>query len=180
MDSPKCEICPVAFLCEAYHQNRIAEFPGKSVKQPRKTEIKTVLILINDNKVALKKRPKTGLLAGLWEFPNFSGELSEREILEILSSLGLSPLSITLLKRAKHTFTHLEWHMSGYMVHVRSENRNQACFVKENAEYIDASLSFQWVDTDILSDQLTLPSAFKAFYQILKSVMGKDRIDSEE
>ncbi|MEL7655077.1 MAG: A/G-specific adenine glycosylase, partial [Bacillota bacterium] len=81
---PKCEICPIAFLCEAYHQNRMAEFPNKSEKQPRKRETKTVLILINKNQVALRKRPETGLLAGLWEFPNFSGDLSEQEIRKLL------------------------------------------------------------------------------------------------
>lgn len=167
---PKCEICPVAFFCEAYHQNRIAEFPNKSEKQPRKREKKTVLLVISDNNVALRKRPETGLLAGLWEFPNFPGELSEQEIKEILSASELSLISVTPLKKAKHIFTHIEWDMSGYMIIIKNQNRKLTSFVKEEGiSYIDASLDFQWVDTDVLRDQLTLPSAFKAYYNILKN-----------
>ena len=168
---PRCEICPLAFLCEAYHQNRIAEFPKKSEKQPRKEEKKTVLILINDKNIALRKRPEAGLLAGLWEFPNFPGTLSEQQILEILSNWELSPLLITPLKKEKHIFTHIEWDMSGYMIYVRNQNKKQASFVKEDTSYPDTSLNLQWVDTDTLSDRLTLPSAFKAYYNILKNAV---------
>ncbi|MFR7894294.1 MAG: NUDIX domain-containing protein [Dysosmobacter sp.] len=38
-----------------------------------------MLLLKRDGKIALRKRPKTGLLAGLWEFPNVEGALDETQ-----------------------------------------------------------------------------------------------------
>lgn len=161
---PKCELCPVAFICEANLQNRIAEFPVKSAKISRKIEERTVLILIDDTKTilhtALKKRPDTGLLAGLWEFPNFDGTLDAKDLQQILISLGLKTSSLIKLKSAKHIFTHIEWQMTGYLAAVEAP--------------IHDVLELQWVSLDLLEEQLTLPAAFKTYYQILKCYRNKE------
>lgn len=156
---PKCSDCPVAFLCEAHLQNRIADFPVKSAKQPRKKEKKTVLILLKGKKVALRKRPETGLLAGLWEFPNFAGELSEAQVREIIDSAGMCPDSLVPLKKAKHIFTHIEWEMYGYLAVANDADKK-------------AAHDFEWVSADLLSDSLTLPSAFKTFYQVMQTTLN--------
>ncbi|HVI40294.1 MAG TPA: A/G-specific adenine glycosylase [Anaerovoracaceae bacterium] len=148
---PKCELCPAASLCEARLQNRMTEFPVKRGKPSRKVEKKTVLILLEGNKAALRKRPETGLLAGLWEFPNFPGELMAEEVLQILKSSGIKTSSLIPLKKTKHIFTHIEWEMYGYLAIAEEE-----------------APGFQWIGIEILEDQLTLPAAFKRYYQIMK------------
>ncbi|HWQ78752.1 MAG TPA: A/G-specific adenine glycosylase, partial [Anaerovoracaceae bacterium] len=173
--APKCESCPAASLCEARIQNRVEEFPVKSGKPPRKIERKTVLVLLEGTetagalsgstpgtavsgitpvavfRTALRKRPDTGLLAGLWEFPNYEGTLTEDEVLQILKSTGLSTSSLIKLKKAKHIFTHIEWEMTGYLAFV------------EKAPGIQAP-EFKWVSIGQLEEELTLPAAFKAYY----------------
>jgi len=171
---PKCELCPVAFLCEAHLQNRMTEFPVKSAKPSRKVEEKTVLILLDKTKevlnAALRKRPETGLLAGLWEFPNFDGELSEEEVRQILKSSGLNAFSLVKLKNVKHIFSHIEWKMTGYLVIIKNEisiKPELNCVAEQNSSY-KVSEEFEWVSIDLLDEQLALPAAFKTYYQITK------------
>lgn len=153
---PKCEICPLSYLCQGFRQNTMLEFPMKEAKKPRKVEERTVFVLRKENKVAIRKRETKGLLAGLWEFPNVSDALSLSEAEELLASWGLFPISITKLNAARHIFTHIEWHMTGYFAVINEENENE-----ENGSNQD----FEWVDVDTLKNRLALPSAFKAYYK---------------
>ena len=66
-----------------------------------------LLLLVCGDRTALRKRPDKGLLAGLWEFPNDT----EREPPE-----GGEPCG-----EAVHVFTHVEWHMTGYLVRCGAE-----------------------------------------------------------
>jgi len=181
---PKCEQCPVAFLCEARLQNRIPEFPVKSAKPSRKVEEKTVLILLDETNsvpnTALRKRSETGLLAGLWEFPNYDGALSEEEVRQILKSSGLNAFSLVKLKNVKHIFSHIEWQMTGYLVIPEDENSinpESNCVAEQNLNYNVPNhvlLEFEWVRIDLLEEQLTLPAAFKTYYQIMKRYINKE------
>ncbi len=178
---PKCERCPVASLCEACLQNRTAEFPVKSGKPVRKTEKKTVLILLDQangiperpRRTVLRKRPENGLLAGLWEFPNLSGELTEEEARQAIEGSGLKISSLVKLKKAKHIFTHIEWEMTGYLA--EAEDPETDSF--QIADVPD----FQWVGIDLLEERLALPAAFKTYYQVMKRYIGgESRYESDE
>ena len=103
--APLCDQCPVRDLCQAHLQERTDQFPVKPSKKPRRIEQRTVFLFFHENKVALRRRPSKGLLAGLWEFPN---ELSG----EIPSSWALSPTAVTFSAVGKHIFSHIEWHMT--------------------------------------------------------------------
>jgi len=157
---PKCEICPVSHLCEARRQNRMTEFPVKSGKPPRKIEQKTVLVLLDETvqppKTALLKRPPSGLLAGLWEYPNIEGSLSEEKVRQILDSYGMQIFSLLKLQESKHIFTHVEWHMTGYLASVRPSG---------GAAELPG---VRWVCIDELNERFALPAAFKTYNQILR------------
>lgn len=175
---PKCDACPVAFLCEANRQDRISEFPVKRAKQPRKIEERTVLLLLSNRSVALRKRPDSGLLAGLWEFPNFPGQLTEEEIRDLIESAGLTPSKLTPLKKARHIFTHIEWDMTGYLAYIKEplqQTANTAAAeageVKEDSRGYNIYLKIEWIDSELMRDSLTLPSAFKAYNQVLTKVL---------
>ncbi|MCR5538535.1 MAG: NUDIX domain-containing protein, partial [Lachnospiraceae bacterium] len=67
---------------------------------------------------ALTKRPAKGLLAGMYEFPCAAGRLGEEEALKQAEALGFTPLRIRPLPEAKHIFSHVEWHMTGWVIRV--------------------------------------------------------------
>ena len=116
--APKCAECPWENLCLAHKEGREQEFPVKTKKKARTIEKKTILLIRDENKAALKKRPDKGLLAGMYEFPWIEGKLTEKEVLAYLKEIGLSVLHIKPLAESNHIFTHKEWHMTGYAVRV--------------------------------------------------------------
>lgn len=116
--APKCDVCPWKELCRARAQGITGEFPKKAGKKPRSIEKKTILVIQDAERVALRKRPEKGLLAGLYEFPSMEGNCEEERVLAYLRELGLLPLRIRALPPAKHVFTHKEWRMTGFLIRV--------------------------------------------------------------
>lgn len=157
----KCSECPVARLCEANRQNIVPELPKKAPKRPRTIEKKTILLMKDGEKVAIRKRPKKGLLAGMYELPNVEGELSEDEALEIVKSYDLVPLFIEKLEDSKHIFTHKEWHMTGYAIRV------------EELEGDAPGLLF--VDREKAEREYPIPAAFAAYTKYMKIILGNKR-----
>ncbi len=113
---PVCNACPLQEQCLAHLQGRETDYPVMPAKKAREEEELTVFLIHDAERIALKKRPPKGLLAGLYEFPNTEGHLSEQEALNYVRSIGFSPLRIKRLTDAKHIFTHKEWHMTGYEI----------------------------------------------------------------
>ena len=117
--APDCDACPLSPACAAHALHREQELPVKSKKAPRRVEEMTVFLLLCQGRTALRKRPDTGLLAGLWEFPHVPGALDEAGAGAVLAFWGLRPQEWRQKIEAKHIFTHVEWHMTGYLLEVR-------------------------------------------------------------
>lgn len=115
---PHCGECPWVKLCRAHEWGEELRFPHKTPKKPRTIEEKTVLVIRDNSRTALRKRENSGLLAGMYEFPCLEGKLSGKQVLSYLKQEGLSVLKIEKLKESKHIFSHKEWHMIGYMIRV--------------------------------------------------------------
>ncbi len=128
------------------------EFPSqegavKAPKKARRVEERTVFLLLREGRVALRRRPDTGLLAGLWEFPSQEGALDEAAAGAAAAAWGLEPRAWKKRLAAKHIFTHVEWHMTGYTLEVSG----------------DGPAEFLWVDLAALEDH-AVPSAFARYY----------------
>lgn len=141
-----CESCPVATHCHAHGNGTTAVLPVHSAAAPRKKEQLTVLLLRENGRYMLRKRPEKGLLAGLWEFPNISGQADETQVIEEARKLGFEPLRIRPIPSAVHIFTHKEWHMTAYLL--------DGTFEKADVCTADAAE---------LASVYALPSAFAAF-----------------
>ena len=129
---PKCQECPVAHLCRAREEGRISEFPVKKKAKARRIEDKTILVFRDDEEIAIGKRDKKGLLAGLYELPNVPGHLSRKEVENYCKEIGLLPIRIKKLPAAKHIFSHVEWHMIGYDIRVdelEKTNKKEFLFI---------------------------------------------------
>ena len=103
--APRCGECPLSGLCRAHREGREVRYPVKREKKSRRIEERTVLLIQDGDRIALRKRPPRGLLAGLYEFPNLPGFLREEEALEQVRGFGLTPLHIRKLEKAKHIFS---------------------------------------------------------------------------
>ena len=110
-------------LCLARTHGRIGELPVKKQAKARRIEKKTVCIIRDGERILLHKRPSKGLLAGLYELPNLEGQADEEEAIAFARERGLQPLRVEPLPEAKHIFSHVEWHMTGYMIRVADMGR---------------------------------------------------------
>lgn len=138
---PKCLLCPARGLCLGRARGTAKVLPVKAPKKSRREEEKTVFLLLREGKIALRKRPETGLLAGLWEFPNVENTLDEAAAATAVRVWGLEPRDWKNRLTARHVFTHVEWRMTCYTLAVSGEGPD----------------SFTWVDT---LEQHAVPSAF--------------------
>ena len=118
---PLCDTCPAADFCAAREQGRQRELPVRAPKKEKRLEEKTVFLLVRECCAALRRRPEEGLLAGLWEYPHVEGKLDEHQAAAQLAAWELTPHHWVRTISARHIFTHIEWHMTGYLVEVTGE-----------------------------------------------------------
>lgn len=118
---PLCESCPLATLCTACREGRQASLPVRVKKAGKRQEERTVFLLEREGLTALRRRPDSGLLAGLWEYPNGLGTLTETEAARQLAEWGLVPLEWRERFQAKHVFTHIVWEMTVYRLAVSGD-----------------------------------------------------------
>ena len=126
---PLCGSCPLSHLCTAFREGNQMVLPVKSAKRARRIEEKTVFVICTSEGVLLHKRTEKGLLAGLWEFPNLPGRLGRTQAESLLRKNGNELLKLYSLKEAKHIFTHIEWHMTGFLAVCRRAQWNQTVLV---------------------------------------------------
>ncbi len=110
---PLCGECPMRNECLAKRNNLTDRLPEKKEKPARKICRMTVFVVMDSaGNILLRKRPETGLLAGLWELPNVEGVLTEPAVAEQFPD----HISVERLKEKKHIFTHIEWHMTPWLI----------------------------------------------------------------
>ena len=117
--APLCASCPLAALCLARREGRETALPVRSPKKERRIEERAVLLLSDGEKLAVRRRPSSGLLAGMWELPGFAGEATKEKANAFLSSLGGEADSWRLLGKKAHIFTHVEWRMTALSGRIR-------------------------------------------------------------
>ena len=113
--APLCEKCPAQGFCTAHREGRTGQLPVKAPKKARRVEERTVWLIFREDRVALRRRPDKGLLAGLWEYPN------EPAGADPLAAWGVEPRSIEYAGQGKHIFTHVEWRLTYQKVEAAGE-----------------------------------------------------------
>lgn len=143
--APKCSVCPVRASCMAYCKNQTAVYPVKAEKKPRTLEYLNVFFCVDGEKIAIGKRPKNGLLSGLWELPNGQRDIAPPITLQ---KMGILEAELLPMKGQKHIFTHVEWHMDCYFVRVTKKTESDLL----------------WLTREEAEAQYALPSAFKKIW----------------
>ena len=187
---PLCETCPLMHLCRAFKEEKQDLIPVKPAKKERRIEERAVLLIQCGEHFVLHKRAKKGLLAGLWELPNFLTEVEKQEeslhpseqiskkIETLFQEKGVT-VHCQSLKKAKHIFSHIEWHMTGYCVMIE-EISKQTLPAKVGMVMKQLKLSqdedaeeYLLVSKAELEEVYPLPSAFEAYRKILLQ-LGKE------
>ena len=140
--APLCETCPAAAFCVAHRTDRTDQLPVRKAAKARRVEQRDVYLCFYDNKVALRRRPSRGLLAGLWEFPN---ELTPSQ----------PPLESIPHRKGtgKHIFSHVEWHMTVHTL---------------RADCDDLPEGWVWADRRELETVYAIPNAFDCCRPLLE------------
>ncbi len=152
--APDCLNCPWQAFCQAKAKNQVMEFPVKTKVKERRIEERTVLVIRDGQKVAIRKRPKKGLLAGLYELPNVEGKLNQEEALAFVKEMNFAPLRIQKLEDAKHIFSHVEWKMCGYSILIEEPEEK-----KEELLFVEAADA---------KERYAIPSAFAVYARHLR------------
>ena len=147
----KCGACPLSSLCLAYASGKTAELPVRAKPKPRVVEDRTIVLLTHEGRVALHKRTE-GVLRDLWEPVNLAGKLDLAAVEKRLSESGVSVVSSEELGKAKHVFSHIEWHMTGFL-----------CEIDGEPEALADGYALLWEDAGILGETKAVPSAFRAY-----------------
>lgn len=146
---PDCAACPLQALCLGRQSGNPARLPQKAPKKARK-KCELTLCLAQDaaGRWLLQKRGEQGVLAGLWQPPVLAEEaLDEKKALA--AAQKLLPAAVLLKEKplkAKHIFTHLEWHMTAYVIAAPCTPPPEGCV---------------WASPAQLEQEYTLPGAFK-------------------
>ena len=145
--APLCSQCPAQAFCTACRTGRTGELPVKAAKKERRVEARTVFLIFYQNKVALRRREKRGLLAGLWEYPN---ELSPAPCPVEAAALEDGPAG-------RHIFTHIEWRMRSVLVEAGEETLPEG---------------WVWAGRRELEQEYAVPNAFQDFQGAVKRRLG--------
>lgn len=145
---PKCDNCPCRDFCGGAIHGTAEQYPVKLPKKGKREDEKTVFVFRCGDRYALEKRPDSGLLAGLWQFPNVSGHLETAQALEAAERLGLRPREIIKTIERKHIFTHIVWKMRGIYLEVAEESDD-----------------FCWMTPQQINEEAALPTAFRQFWE---------------
>ncbi|MBQ8852558.1 MAG: A/G-specific adenine glycosylase, partial [Oscillibacter sp.] len=141
--APLCEKCPAFDFCRARIEERTGELPVKAAKKERRMEERTVYLIFHEDCVALRRRPKKGLLAGLWEYPN---ELATGE--NWVDNWGVQERERRNAGTGKHIFSHIEWRMNAILVEAETDGLPEG---------------WVWCDRNELLHEYAVPNAFRAF-----------------
>lgn len=158
----KCEKCPLGSVCQAKKENKVEELPVKAKTKERRIENRTVFVFRDGENIAIRKRKSKGLLAGLYELPNEEGHFTEDEVISYSKTKGLYPMRIKKLGEAKHVFSHVEWHMTGYAVHV--DELEKSC-----------EKDMLFIHPEEIQKEYPIPSAFEYYTNQVNIKLGIEK-----
>ena len=161
--APRCEGCPLRRWCQADALGIAAELPVRIVKKSVPIiSVVTGLIRNEKGEYLLHRRPATGLLHSMWEFPNVevprNVTMQDKKDLPLV---GVEPLadewrnkfknaSITWQSEAvttlRHVFSHRCWDMEAYTAEFIGDDPLSA------SSFDEASADWRWVLPEDFTD----------------------------
>jgi A/G-specific adenine glycosylase len=108
---PNCAECPLSVHCQACVQGRQEELPQARAGKAVPTVIEVGLFLVDgQGRLLVRRRPLSGLLGGLWEFPTrtvLSGNTPEATARTLSQELGAGG-PVTEVGTVAHAYSHFK------------------------------------------------------------------------
>jgi len=116
---PACARCPVSDDCVARIDGRVGELPAPRPRKALPEKEVQMLLLVDDGRLLLEKRPPQGIWGGLWSLPELAAEVDAGR--HCRDHFGFRTISLRTLPRLSHTFTHFKLHIHPVQLDVRPE-----------------------------------------------------------
>jgi A/G-specific adenine glycosylase len=126
--APICGVCPLSGDCAAFPTGRPESFPRRPPKalRPRRQGV-VFWTLGGDGRVLLRKRPLTGLLAGLMEFPSTDWREKPWGIIEARAQAPAKAAWRLIEGTVRHSFTHFDLDLAVLSGRVDAETSLGCC-----------------------------------------------------
>ncbi|MCC6696692.1 MAG: A/G-specific adenine glycosylase [Candidatus Hydrogenedentes bacterium] len=115
---PLCEMCPIRRCCDARELGVQEARPIRTPKRATPQKEHVVAVIARRGRFLLAKRPASGLLGGLWEFPSgevHAGETHGHALRRILrGSFGVRIAPGARLAAVTHTYSHFKVTLNVY------------------------------------------------------------------
>jgi len=151
--APRCDACPLAAPCRARALGEPESFPAKGAARIVPHHDIAVGVVVRDGRLLLVRRPASGLLGGLWEFPGGrvgEGESPEAAVArQLRDRFGLPVRPLAPLAPVPHAFTHRKVTLHPF-----------TCAGAQGAVVPAYHTDHRWVPVDGL-DALALPRAHR-------------------
>ncbi|MGG3284232.1 A/G-specific adenine glycosylase [Paenibacillus solani] len=174
--SPKCLVCPVMEHCSARLEGKEESLPIKTKAKPPRPEYHLTAIVegtgVHEGKILIRKRPSTGLLAGMWELPHvivsteggavpaaMPEETAMVHLRDALLTEAIPVLPIGHVMDAEHTFSHIQWNMGVYRCKWQDVPPAALVAAESAAAYETGEENFRWIDVHDM-ERYAFPNVF--------------------
>jgi A/G-specific adenine glycosylase len=146
--NPECPRCPLKSNCAALTEGSPDKYPLKIVKKPVPQKYAAVFVVRDrQGRVLLRKRPETGIYAGLWEFPSTPWELKKPDAKRVAAHAPRKLVWREGKYPVSQVFSHFRLHFSLRLGH------SPAAFFPQNGKKSE----YRWIKISEFST-LALPS----------------------
>ena len=122
--NPLCLLCPVPDFCGAYEAGQQEVIPIPEKRSYKKIQA-VIGIVEKSGKFLIQKRPPTGLLADLWEFPGGkleNGETEEQALKrEFKEELGVEIVEERFLTKVQHSYTRFQVTLHAFLCSLKTD-----------------------------------------------------------
>ncbi len=158
---PACGECPLGDACRARKLQIQESLPVRRPRKPLPHHDIAAGVIWRGAQILIARRPPTGLLGGLWEFPGGKREpnesLEECLVREVREELGIDIEADQLLSTVRHAYTHFRITLHAFHCrYISGEPQSIGC------------TAWKWVTPQQL-DQYAFPAANRA---IIESLQG--------
>ena len=105
---PKCGICPLQMDCVAFRRSLVDKLPSPRPRKPLPAKETALLILMNEGKILLEKRPPKGIWGEMWCLPEMPVGENMMEHCKHRFGMELSAPEEMQMQPFDHAFTHFK------------------------------------------------------------------------
>ena len=122
-ESPRCDCCPLTEFCEGKECGLSELESGPNRGRPATPIEVSVGVIVRDGRIFIQKRPDSGLMPSLWEFPGGKtkeGESPKKAVArEVEEELGIGVRPVEKLALIRHCYTRFRVALHAYLCEVR-------------------------------------------------------------